>query len=457
MADRVQGNIVLDHTQVLAGASAPAVNGTDPARDALLARSEARGEGAWMRRFREQAWNAAKAMPWPSLTDEAWRRTRLTGLDPDNFSYSPTHEGRVGEEALSPLLQAELNEMESDATLIFEDGLMHYRVGVAALEEQGVIFKPLDLAVQEHEDFLREHFMTRVVPVETDVFTALHGALWDSGTLIHVPRNTRVALPLQIINWQGEGQAGHHHTLVVAEEGTEVTVVDSLLGARRGFQNSVVEIVQAPGSRVRYMNLQDLDTSAWNLMHGRAHLNRDADLRWIQVSWGSMLTKAFLDLVLQGPGGHADLLGIYFPTGRQHIDHQTLQLHEAPHCFSDLLFNGALKDRARSVYMGNIRVTPEAQQTDAFQRNGNLLLDSRTRADSIPGLEIEANDVRCTHAATAAQVEDEYVFYLMARGLSRPQAERLIVQGFFQAVLARVPVESVVHKLEQVIERKIGG
>ena len=154
---------------------------------------------------------------------------------------------------------------------------------------------------------------------------------------------------------------------------------------------------------------------------------------------------------------NAELLGIYFPIGHQHIDHETLQIHRAPHCFSDLLFNGALKETARNVYMGIIKVHPDAQKTDAFQRNGNLILDNTARADSIPGLEIEADDVRCTHAATAAQVEDEYVFYLMARGLTRPQAERMIVQGFFQAVLDRVPVESVVTKLEQVIERKIGG
>ena len=186
-------------------------------------------------------------------------------------------------------------------------------------------------------------------------------------------------------------------------------------------------------------------------------MGKDADLRWIQVSWGSRLTKAFLDLDLMGQGGHAELLGIYFPTGRQHIDHQTLQIHRVPNCFSDLLFNGALKEKARSVYMGIIKVLPAAQKTDAFQRNGNLILDSSARADSIPGLEIQADDVRCTHAATAAQVEEEYVFYLMARGLSRAQAERMIVQGFFQAVLDRVPVEGVVHKLERVIERKIGG
>ncbi|RLT38791.1 MAG: SufD family Fe-S cluster assembly protein [Chloroflexi bacterium] len=213
----------------------------------------------------------------------------------------------------------------------------------------------------------------------------------------------------------------------------------------------------ADNSVVRYMNLQDFDHSAWNFLTGRAMMGRDTDLRWIQVSWGSRTTKAFLDLELNGPGGHAELLGLYFPTGRQHIDHQTLQIHNAPNCFSDLLFNGALKDRAHNVYMGIIKVLPNAQKTDAFQRNGNLILDGTARADSIPGLEIEADDVRCTHAATAAQVEDEYVFYLMARGLTRPQAERMIVQGFFQKVLDRVPVESVQHKLERVIERKIGG
>ena len=216
--------------------------------------------------------------------------------------------------------------------------------------------------------------------------------------------------------------------------------------------------VVGDNSVVRYMNLQDFDHTHVEFPHrARAAMHRNADLRWIQVSWGSRLTKAFLDVDMMGQGGHAELLGIYFPTGRQHIDHQTLQIHRAPNCFSDLLFNGALKDKSRSVYMGVIKVLPDAQKTDAYQRNGNLILDGTARADSIPGLEIEADDVRCTHAATAAQVEDEYVFYLMARGLTRPQAERMIVQGFFQAVLDRVPVESVVTKLERVIERKIGG
>jgi Fe-S cluster assembly protein SufD len=305
---------------------------------------------------------------------------------------------------------------------------------------------------------VRKYFMTEVVKPDHNKFTALHAALWDSGTFIYVPRNVKVDLPLQVIlNQASDGVGSYHHTLLVADASSEVTVVDDLLGGKNGMQNSVVELWLGDNSVVRYMNLQDFDHSTWNFLTGRAVMQRHTDLRWIQVSWGSRLTKAFLDVDLVGEGGHAELLGIYFPTGKQHIDHQTLQLHRAPHCFSDLLFNGALKDKARSVYMGVIKVFPGAQKTDAYQRNGNLILDSTARADSIPGLEIEADDVRCTHGATAAQVEDEYVFYLMARGLSRPQAERMIVQGFFQAVLDRVPVESVVHKLERVIERKIGG
>ena len=401
------------------------------------------------------AWRTFEGMPWPKATDEDWRRTRLTGFDLSNFQ--PVAQAKTQTGALGAGLQQELDEMDSAASLIFEDGGVRYRDLSEDLAGKGVIFTDLQSALHEHSDLVEQYFMTEAVKPEHNKFTALHAALWDTGAFIYVPKNTKVDLPLQVILNHGKGVGGYHHTLLIAEEGAEVTVVDDLLGGENGMQSAVVELIQRDNSVVRYMNLQDFDHSLWNFLTGRAVMGKDTDLRWIQVSWGSRLTKAYLDLDMTGQGVHGELLGIYFPTGRQHIDHQTLQIHRAPNCFSDLLFNGALKDRARSVYMGQIRVHPGAQKTDAYQRNGNLILDSGARADSVPGLEIEADDVRCTHAATAAQVEDEYVFYLMARGLSRAQAERMIVQGFFQAVLDRVPVESVVAKLERVIERKIGG
>jgi len=426
--------------------------------ETVRAHSAARNEPAWMLALRLDAWRQFEAMPWPSPTDEDWRRTRLTGFDINKFKPLATAAGRVEKSDLSKLLQEELDEMDSAASMVFEDSGLRNSILRSNLQDYGVIFMDLQSAVQQHPELVRKYFMTEAVTPGLNKFTALHAALWDTGAFVYVPANARVTLPLQVIlNQQTEGVGGYHHTLVVTEQGAEVTVVDDLLGAKDGLQVGVVELIIGASAVMRYMNLQDFDHSAWNFLTGRAVLGRDADLRWIQVSWGSRLTKAFLDVDLMGTGGHAELLGIYFPTGEQHIDHQTLQIHRAPHCFSDLLFNGALKDKSRSVYMGIIQVLTGAQKTDAYQRNGNLILDPTARADSIPGLEIEADDVRCTHGATAAQVEEEYVFYLMARGLSRAQAERMIVQGFFQAVLDRVPVESVVHKLERVIERKIGG
>ena len=406
--------------------------------------------------LRLAAWQTFEAMPWPKDTDEAWRRTRLTGFDLGKFhpvvlqgdAHAVVNEG----------IRHELDEMETAASLVFQDGVVIHRTDTAALAAQGVIFTDLRHAVTAHSDLVQRYFMTEVVKPDHNKFTALHAALWDSGAFIYVPKNVKIDLPLQVIlNQASDGVGGYHHTLLVAAEGANVTIVDDLLGGKDGLQSAVVELVVGDNSVVRYMNLQDYDHSTWNFLTGRAAMHRNADLRWIQVSWGSRLTKAFLDVDLLEQGGHAELLGIYFPIGRQHIDHQTLQIHRAPNCFSDLLFNGALKDKSRSVYMGVIQVLPDAQKTDAYQRNGNLILDGTARADSIPGLEIQADDVRCTHAATVSQVEDEYVFYLMARGLTRPQAERMIVQGFFQAVLDRVPVASVVTKLERVIERKIGG
>jgi Fe-S cluster assembly protein SufD len=424
----------------------------------VRALSAARSEPEWMLEFRLEAWRQFEAIPWPKPTDEPWRRTRLTGFNLKNFKPHAASGGRVERADLDELIQHELAEMDSSASLVFEDGSMRFSQANVDLAASGIIFTDLQTALQQYPDLVRQYFMTTAVKPGHNKFTALHAALWDSGTFVYVPANARAILPLQVIlNQASAGVGNYHHTLLVTETGAEITLVDDLLGAKNGLQVGVVELVVGNSSVVRYMNLQDFDHSAWNFLTGRAVLGRDADLRWIQVSWGSRLTKAFLDLDMMDQGTHAELLGIYFPTGSQHIDHQTLQIHRKPHCFSDLLFNGALKDRARSVYMGVIQVHRDAQKTDAYQRNGNLILDPHARADSIPGLEIEADDVRCTHGATAAQVEEEYVFYLMARGLSRPQAERMIVQGFFQAVLDRVPVESVVHKLERVIERKIGG
>jgi Fe-S cluster assembly protein SufD len=233
-------------------------------------------------------------------------------------------------------------------------------------------------------------------------------------------------------------------------------VVEDFLGAENGMSNSAVELASGPNSRLHYLHLQNLADSAWNFSTQRMNLGNDSLLRYFIGSWGSRLSKAWINMDLNGRGSHGELLGLYFPGGRQHLDHHTNQLHRAPNATSDLLFKGALKDRARSVYQGFIKVYRGAQKTNAYQANRNLMLSKTARADSIPGLEIEADDVRCTHGATAGQIPEEYTFYLMSRGIDRGNAERMVVQGFFEEVLDRIPVEGVRNKLESEIARKLG-
>jgi len=417
--------------------------------------SQAKGEPNWMLDLRLRAWRFFEEIPWPAGTEETWRRTRLTGFRLDD--YQPLNGAEAGAGAELPADVAKsLDEIESVGSLAIMDGATRQLSLDPALVTKGVIFTDLDTAVRAYPDLVQRYFNT-VVATDENKFSALHYALWNSGTFVYVPRNVTIEMPLQAVIGQRAGRfAGLHHTVVVTEQGAAVTLVEDFLGAEDGMSDSVVELVPGPNSQLHYLHLQNLSDTAWNFTTQRMQLSRDSLLRYFIGSWGSRLTKAWINMELNAAGSHGELLGLYFPGGRQHIDHHTNQLHRSANATSDLLIKGALKDRARSVYQGYIKVWPAAQKTNAYQANRNLLLSKHARADSIPGLEIEADDVRCTHGATAGQLPEEYVFYLMARGINRPNAERLVVQGFFEEVLDRIPVEGVRNKLESEIARKLG-
>ena len=419
----------------------------------IEALSFARHEPDWMLELRLRAWRFFQEMPWPTGNEETWRRTKLTGFKLEDFTPIV---GAGAAVALPDEMRAVLAEVESAGELAFIDGgRAQYRLdpGLAA---QGVIFTDLTTAAREHPELVQRAFGS-VVTEDENKFSALHYALWNSGTFVYVPRNVVVEQPLQVVINQTAGKkAGFHHTLVVTESSAVVTVVEDFIGAENGMTDSVVELVSGPNSQLHYLHLQNLADSAWNFTTQRMRLERDSLMRHFIGSWGSRLTKAWLNMDVVGQGSHGELLGLYFPGTRQHLDHHTNQLHKAPNATSDLLYKGALKDRARSVYQGYVKVYPGAQKTNAYQANRNLMLSKTARADSIPGLEIEADDVRCTHGATAGQVPAEYTFYLMSRGIDRANADRMIVQGFFEEVLNRIPVPGVRNKLETEIARKLG-
>lgn len=420
---------------------------------AVEAVSQAMNEPAWMLDLRQKARRFFEEIPWPTGSEETWRRTRLTGFKLEDFTPLTGVEapGTLPDDVIKSLA-----EVEGVGSLAFVDGALVQQAVDPTLAARGVIFTSLDDAIRRYPELVQRYFNSAVA-IDENKFSALNYALWNSGTFVYVPRNVVIERPLQAVISQSAGKyAGMHHTVVVAEESAAVTLVEDFVGANDGMRNSVVELLPGANSQLHYLHMQNLAETAWNFSTQRMLLSPDSLLRYFIGSWGSRLSKNWINMELNGAGAHGELLGLYFPSGRQHLDHHTNQLHKSANTTSDLLIKGALKDRARSVYQGYIKVYPGAQKTNAYQANRNLMLSRLARADSIPGLEIEADDVRCTHGATAGQIPAEYIFYLMARGIDRANAERMIVQGFFEEVLNRIPVEGVRNKLEAEIARKLG-
>jgi Fe-S cluster assembly protein SufD len=435
---------------------------TGPHEAAVEAISQEHREPDWLRALRRAAFEVFLATPMPTLRDEEWRRTDLRGLRLEKvLPFAPPPPRVASLDELEPAARAAIDVgAQTGGTLVQRDTGNVYAALADNLRAKGVIYTDLETAAREHADLVRQ-YLGRLTGADYSKFSALNLALWTGGVFLYVPRRVEVALPLQALTYLAAPALGSFtRTLVVAEPDSDVTLIDQFVSPDQGEQQvatNVQEIFVGNGARVRYVNLQEWGRHVWNFGINRAHLGRDASLNSLAIAFGGRLHKANVESLLRGPGATAEMLGVLFGNDRQFFDHHTLQDHGAPHTTSDLLYNGALTDRARSVFSGMIHARPEGQKTDAIQTNRNLLLSDESRADSIPNLEIEANDLRCTHAATVAPVDPEQLFYLEARGLSPVDAKRAIVEGFFEPVIERIPLERIVDRLRNTIATKMGA
>jgi len=427
-------------------------------RDAVAELSRLRNEPQWMADWRLAAFDTYESIPMPTRSDEEWRRTDLRALKIDRFVPFANVGNTVA--SLDDVL-AEGSGGAAHAGLVVQRdaSTVYAEVNNGALPE-GVIFCDLTTAVEKHPDLVKQYLMTQAVPVSFGKFEALHAAFWQGGSFLYVPKGKTVELPFRSFALaETAGAAIFNHTLIVVEDNAEAFLVDAYQSETKetaSFASGVVELILGRGAKLRYVQLQDYGRNVWNMMTERATLGRDATLNSLHVTLGSKWTKNSIGSHLQGENSLAEMLGIYFGDSDQFFDQHTWQLHESPYATSDLEFKGALRDSARSVYSGLIKVSEGAQKTDAYQQNRNLVLSREARADSIPNLEIKANDVRCTHGATISQVVPEHVFYLQARGIPRTEAQKLIVEGFFRPVIDRIPDEDIQAFLETAISRKVG-
>ncbi len=397
------------------------------------------------------AWETWESLPLPTVQDEPWRRTDLRGLPADRVGLKP------GDDSPAPK-----RPNGAGVDLIIRPGHPPQSTGQQSLTASGTVFADWGTAVREHAALLETHLGTAIIPAEGK-FAALAFALATEGTLLYVPKGVSLEVPLRALVWApGQDLAAFTRLLVVLEEGASASLVyetasPSLGAEAAGVHAGIVELVVGAGAQLRFVEIQNWGDHVWNFTHERARVGRDGRIEWVFGAVGSHLTKNFSELSLEGQGAEGRWSGFYIADGVQHLDHDTQQNHLAPHTTSDLLFKGALVDRSRSVWQGMIYVAPGAQKSDGYQANRNLILSKKARADSIPGLEILADDVRCTHGATVSQLEEEPLFYLMSRGIPRQQAERLVVDGFFASVLDRIPLAEIRVRFQEMIDNKLGA
>jgi Fe-S cluster assembly protein SufD len=416
-------------------------------------------EPEFLARRRTEAWAHWERTRFPARTEELWRRTDITSLKWENLlSGREPHPAVESVNALPAFLREELGPARERGSLLVQ---LDSNAVVTELDPElrslGVTVLPLAEAART-QPALVEGLLGSIVRFDESRFTAATAALASGGALVHVPAGVTVPRPVELVfSRQCPDLATFPHVLVALERGSEAVVIEEYLSAGEPGQGANVgttEVSVGEGARLHLATFLRWGPNVWHFGTERVRVQRDGRFHWTMAALGGKLTKIDLEMHLDGPGSEARFSGCYFGSETQHFDFHTFQNHRAGNSTSDLLFKGALRDRARTVYQGLIKVHKEAQRSDAYQANRNLLLSAKARADSIPSLEIEANEVRCTHGATVSQVEEEQLFYLMARGLTQREAEHMIVLGFFEPVLQRIPLESLRSAVTSVVAHK---
>ncbi|TML15953.1 MAG: Fe-S cluster assembly protein SufD [Actinobacteria bacterium] len=386
---------------------------------------------------RGAALESYRALPLPDTTEEHWRFTDLKGFDPDSYGQSLTP--AVGDTATRGMLELDM-------------------AGLATINEGGVVVERAPEGVT-FEALPEDHERLYSLVGWDEKFAAHNAAVWQHGLLVVVPAGVQLDKPLYVrVTNSGDEGSLFWRLLVVAEEGARFTLVEEVVSGApdlRSYTNTAQEFFLEQGSRFEYVSIQNLSRETWHFATHHARVEREAELDWIAGGFGSKKGKVRIQNDLAGEGATSRVTGAYFTDGDQHLDYDTFQEHIAPNTTSDFAFKGALRDTSTAVWRGMIRVEKDAQKTNAYQENRNLMLSPTTHAVPIPGLEILANDVRCTHGATVSRVDREELFYAMARGLSRADAERLIVRGFFQDILDRIEFEAVRESLAAALEARI--
>ena len=410
----------------------------------------------WWQERKAEAWKKFQATPMPKRSDEDWRFATIDAIQLGNFQP-----GGEGATSVAELRKRSVPLFPSVGRAVFANDRMIEMEGGEELAKQGVIFESLNGALEKHPGLLKKYFMAHPVDLGAQKFAAYHAAHASAGVLIVVPKNVEVKLPLVSYHWlDGNESAVFPHTLIVAEENAKVTVVDFLGSTEvggKGLACGLNDLLVGPGAKVEYVGLQQWGSQVTSFQLNSTRVERDGEARSLFVNLGAAYARQESRSTMAGSGARSEMLGLSVGCERQEFDQRTLQCHDVPNTWSDLLYKNALDDRSKSIFKGLIRVAPGAAKTDAYQNNRNLLLNSEAEADSMPGLEILNDDVRCTHGATTGQIDQDQLFYLMARGIDPRTGAQLLAHGFFEEVIARLPEKGIGEAVRVAVAAKFAS
>ena len=428
---------------------------TQQAGSILSGPVESRDFPDWFRDQQCAAWQQFESLPNPTRKDQAWRFSNVNLLDLAPFKIS----GALSEDDRKNVLKYSRGLEQHASRMVFaNDQLIERDVISEDLKKRGVIFQPLERAMVEHADLFRKYFMSTEATLGSAKFAALHRALVSSGTFLFVPRGTEIEQPIEIFHWlRHDNMSIFPHLLLVTDELAKVTVIEHFRSCNRtapGFACGVNDLIAGPGAKVTYVCAQNWGENVVALQMNSTTVDHDASAMSLNLHLGSRYSRFESLSRLVGEGGRSDLLAVAVAKHQQEFDARTLQDHVSPHTASDLLYKNALDDRARTIFGGLIRVEPHAHFTDAYQKVRNLLLSDDAEANSMPGLEILADNVRCTHGATSGQIDEDELFYLRTRGIPTKVAQRLLVTGFLDEVIQRLNHPTIAEHLQRLIEEK---
>jgi Fe-S cluster assembly protein SufD len=407
----------------------------------------------WYRELQARAWEEFEAEPIPARNNELWRFSSVKNLALDDYSAGGNYSG-------DPEAVTDSREFPDPAgRIVFaNEALITAEILDPGLERVGVVFTTLQEALERHPERLREHFMAQSARLGSSKFAALHKSAVQSGTFLLVPRGVEIHRPFEVFHLvQGDRAALFPHTLIIAEDNSAVTFLEHFVSANpedRGFACGVNDLVLKPGSKLNYVSVQEWSKNFVSIQVNSTVAAKDAAALNLAVNFGGKYSRLESMSRMIDRGARSDMLAISVAKDAQEFDQRTLQDHLKPDTTSDLLYKNVLSDQARTIFSGLIKVEPGAHRTDAYQKVRNLLLSDEAEANSMPGLEILADDVRCTHGATAGQVEPEELFYLKSRGINDVAAKRLIARGFLNEVVDRLPQKELSQYLHQQIETR---